>query len=801
MFARQKNGGPKRVIGEVLVVDSMKISTNNGNAMLPSPSHSAEMTCSTNPYEDNIHKRLHRAAGSKDPTILPAFLLNEANRRNPPIRGDDTSFDGRSALHLACWTGSIHNVKLLLDEMKCNINVIATRAHNYGKSPIFFAATRGREDIMNLLLDHGANILIVNNKGQSVYSIAMSHFDQSGPLLRRIKEVEVQQQDANLPLCGWVDYAKTHPDGNIYGDLDLRFLNRELTDNDVVADGVVNPTTRETRRGIFAKNNPNEYTRKTKQKKMRDVDANTTNSLEPNKTIVTDDEHAKLDKHWNNVHIALINNNSWDIFSSLLAIVEIMESGQIRSNWVLAGAVHLELLCDTTMDTDQTNRRSADSIDMTLEDAIMLCGSGDRHATLVKRLLNKARRRNDRIKETQQIFSTRQDKLLLEQLWLDASVALKNRDAKAAFITLMKLIIVLDSENLPWMDDAVINFKNVIGSESKDNDAVKADILEMCENNHSRRSLLLKKVITKAINDDPINNGKAYREASSRIIGGSMRSRTIAKKKEYALPQRYHSMVDSLRSSLTTEDTSFFPAFTTLMNTPTTSITDDEGTNYLTLPLNLITWVDSISELQNLRMQLHEVIDESNKRDDIDNCIRLDSFVSFDSEFRTDNGRTELATIQFSVLKAGKPFAWVVDLYPNPTNVDYMSMSIDTLRWLFIESDVHLLGFAYRQDISLLSSFLGEDIPLSSPKLWDLQLLAAHVMKEGNDSKQLPGLKSCCSYFFEAEEGRNTRWELSKTEQCSDWTRRPLTMDQFEYAGLDAAVLLILLAEIIAIRS
>lgn len=772
----------------------MKIPTINGYAMLPSPS------CGTNPYEDNIHKRLHRAAGSKDPTILPAFLLNEANRRNPPIRGDDTSHDGRSALHLACWTGSIHNVKLLLEDMGCNINVIATRPHNYGKSPIFFAATRGREDVMNILLDRGANVLIVNNKGQSVFSIAMSHFDQDGPLLRRIKEMEVQQQDANLPLCGWVDYTKTHSDGNIYGDLDLRFLNRELMENDVVADGVVNPTTRETRRGIFAKNNPNEYTRKMKQKKMKEEDANTTNSLIPNKIIVTDAEHAKLDKHWNNVHIALMNNNSWDIFSSLLGIVEIMESGQIRSNWVLAGAVHLELLCDTTMDTDQTNQRTAESIDLTLEDAIMLCGSGDRHATLVKRLLNKARRRNDRIKETQQIFSTQQDKLLLEQLWLDAKVALKHRDAKAAFITLMKLIIVLDSENIPWIDDAVTNFKDVIGSESKDNNAVKADILEMCENNYSRRSSLLKKVIIKSINGDSITN--INREASSRIIGGTSRSRTIVKSKEHALPQRYHSLVDSLRLSLV-KDTWLVPSFTTLMNTPTTSTTDDKETNYLTLPLNSITWVDSISDLHSLRMQLHEVIDESNKLDDIDNSICLDSFVSFDSEFRTDNGRTELATIQFSVLKGGIPVAWVVDLYPNPTNMEYMSMSIDTLRWLFIESDVHLLGFAYRHDISLLSSFLGEDIPLSSLKLWDLQPLAAHeMMKQGNGSVlSLPGLKSCCSYYLEADEGGNTRWELSKTEQCSDWARRPLTADQLQYAGLDAAVLLILLAEIIAIRS
>jgi hypothetical protein len=311
-----------------------------------------------------------------------------------------------------------------------------------------------------------------------------------------------------------VDYAKTHPDGNIYGDLDLRFLNRELTENDVVADGVVNPTTRETRRGIFAKNNPNEYTRKMKQKKIRDVDANTKNSLESNKTIITDDEHAKLDTHWKNVHVALMNNSSWDIFSSLLAIVEIMESGKIRSNWVLAGAVHLELLCDTTMDTDQIDPRTAESIDLTLDEAIMLCGSGDRYATLVKRLLNKARRRNDRIKETQQ-FSTRQDKLLLEQLWLDASVALKNRDAKAAFIALMKLIIVLDSENLPWMDDTVTNFKNLVELGSNEHNTVVNDILEMCENNYSRRSSLLIKVITKSINDGTINNGKVFRDASS----------------------------------------------------------------------------------------------------------------------------------------------------------------------------------------------------------------------------------------------------------------------------------------------
>ena len=169
---------------------------------------------------------------------------------------------------MACWTGHVDNVALLLN-MGCDMNMIATRSHNYGKSPIFFAATRGREDVMNLLLDRGANVLIVNNKGQSVYSVAMSHFDKSGSLIRRIRETEeavLRMDGANgiMPLFDdgggggcWIDYSKTHRDGNVYGDLDLRFLDRPLVEGDVVADGVVNPTTRESRRGNFARNNPN----------------------------------------------------------------------------------------------------------------------------------------------------------------------------------------------------------------------------------------------------------------------------------------------------------------------------------------------------------------------------------------------------------------------------------------------------------------------------------------------------------------------------------------------------------------
>jgi ribonuclease D len=36
---------------------------------------------------------------------------------------------------------------------------------------------------------------------------------------------------------------------------------------------------------------------------------------------------------------------------------------------------------------------------------------------------------------------------------------------------------------------------------------------------------------------------------------------------------------------------------------------------------------------------------------------------------------------------------------------------------------------------------------------------------------------------------------LSKTHQCSYWEARPLSSAQIEYAGLDAAILLALVAE------
>jgi len=114
----------------------------------------------------------------------------------------------------------------------------------------------------------------------------------------------------------------------------------------------------------------------------------------------------------------------------------------------------------------------------------------------------------------------------------------------------------------------------------------------------------------------------------------------------------------------------------------------------------------------------------------------------------------------------------------------------------------------------MISTYIGEDIPILAPNFFDVQLIAAHTMAEELGSSRSdvdssrPGLKSCCSHFLEdsgrvssqtTDHGRDSRdsWSLSKNEQCSDWAQRPLTANQLEYAGLDAAVLLVLLAEMV----
>ena len=131
----------------------------------------------------------------------------------------------KNALHQAAWRGSLDSVKLLIETAKIQcpdldaVNQISRGPGNYGKAPIFYALTQCRAEIVRYLIDEqGANLLIVNNKGQTPCSIAVSHLDNE--LCDHMFEIEARQ----LKEGGrFLDYRQSHSDEKFYGDLDPRF--------------------------------------------------------------------------------------------------------------------------------------------------------------------------------------------------------------------------------------------------------------------------------------------------------------------------------------------------------------------------------------------------------------------------------------------------------------------------------------------------------------------------------------------------------------------------------------------------
>ena len=73
-----------------------------------------------------------------------------------------------------------------------------------------------------LLLSRGANVLIVNNKGQTPRSLAVSHLKEE--TTREVARVEAEQLEAG---GAWSNFRESHSDGVAYGDLDVRFLDAD----------------------------------------------------------------------------------------------------------------------------------------------------------------------------------------------------------------------------------------------------------------------------------------------------------------------------------------------------------------------------------------------------------------------------------------------------------------------------------------------------------------------------------------------------------------------------------------------
>lgn len=119
--------------------------------------------------------------------------------------------------------------------------------------------------------------------------------------------------------------------------------------------------------------------------------------------------------------------------------------------------------------------------------------------------------------------------------------------------------------------------------------------------------------------------------------------------------------------------------------------------------------------------------------------------------------------------------AWVIDT---------AAPSAETrafFRWLFQCESASFLGFAFAPDADKLAELMRDEQNDATVdiEVIDLQKLAMqHMSSKGHT----PGLKSVAATWLGVH--------LDKTEQCSDWDRRPLSESQMRYAAADATVLL-----------
>jgi hypothetical protein len=151
--------------------------------------------------------------------------------------------------------------------------------------------------------------------------------------------------------------------------------------------------------------------------------------------------------------------------------------------------------------------------------------------------------------------------------------------------------------------------------------------------------------------------------------------------------------------------------------------------------------------------------------------------VGFDCEWGDDNGVAvlQLSTCSYSIL---------IDIPALGSNNEGCNVLTATVGTLFagLTDTRYLIGFGCKEDIKRL-----RDSPCSRPVHWfphnsaaqDLRPLIAEVSPSlGIKGGQHLGLSRSTETFL----GK----QLDKAEQCSDWMARPLSVEQREYAALDA---------------
>lgn len=146
----------------------------------------------------------------------PSEFSRQFFRAESPVREDwwrfywdQEQYGGASPsftlLHLAAYFGNLAWAKMLLNQHASNsifFHRLTSRKDNYGRTPLFWAATRGHRDVVELLLDHGARVNSKDRSKLTALHIAVTgeHQDVVSLLLDRSAPIEDKAGYGDTPL-------------------------------------------------------------------------------------------------------------------------------------------------------------------------------------------------------------------------------------------------------------------------------------------------------------------------------------------------------------------------------------------------------------------------------------------------------------------------------------------------------------------------------------------------------------------------------------------------------------------------
>lgn len=101
-------------------------------------------------------------------------IFEELIRVTDKISVDDTTYDGRTVLHIACKNGNLSLCESLMFDKNYK-ELLLEKKSNQGWNALHYAAANGSTKIVNLLEKNGLDILDVTTNGLSILDIACLH--------------------------------------------------------------------------------------------------------------------------------------------------------------------------------------------------------------------------------------------------------------------------------------------------------------------------------------------------------------------------------------------------------------------------------------------------------------------------------------------------------------------------------------------------------------------------------------------------------------------------------------------------